>query len=142
MSDSDSPVWRKWRELIGRRRKSGQSVAEFCRDNGVSAASFYAWSRRLREAGGGPAFVEAVVVPPAASASGSGATLDVRLRGGRRVRVGPGFDRRLLAEVVATLEAVPTAPEPAAPVPAAPVPTAPVPAARVSSAGPFARGRS
>jgi hypothetical protein len=33
--------------------------------------------------------------------------IELRLRGGRRVRVGRGFDRQLLAEVVAALEAMP-----------------------------------
>jgi hypothetical protein len=31
---------RFWRDLIERQRKSGMSVAVFCRDRGVSAASF------------------------------------------------------------------------------------------------------
>lgn len=38
-----------WKQRITRQRRSGLSVAEFCRQEGCSQQSFYAWSRRLRE---------------------------------------------------------------------------------------------
>lgn len=79
------------------------SVAAFCRRNGVAASSFFAWKRKLGSARTTPAFVEATVartpVPP------SPRRIEVLLRGGRRVRVGVGFDPALLAQVVAALEA-------------------------------------
>ena len=77
-------------------------MAAFCRDNHIATSSFFAWKRKL---GGAPAaFVEARVVgTPRASA----AWIELRLRGGRRVRVvRRGFDPGLLAEVVAALEAM------------------------------------
>lgn len=37
-----------WGERLGKQRRSGLSIAEFCRQEGVSAASFYAWRRRLQ----------------------------------------------------------------------------------------------
>lgn len=37
-----------WRELIERQRSSGRSIAAFCRESGVSVASFYEWKRKLR----------------------------------------------------------------------------------------------
>lgn len=39
----------RWRERLGRWRKSGQSIAEFCRGEGVSQPSFYLWRRRLTD---------------------------------------------------------------------------------------------
>ena len=39
---------REWRQRIQRQRKSGLSVAEFCRTEGVSSASFYTWRRKLQ----------------------------------------------------------------------------------------------
>ena len=39
---------RYWRDLIGRQRSSGQSIAAFCREAGVSAVSFHEWKRKLR----------------------------------------------------------------------------------------------
>ena len=39
---------RQWRQRIERQRKSGLSVAEFCRTEGVSSPSFYTWRRKLQ----------------------------------------------------------------------------------------------
>lgn len=53
---------REWRERMGRWRRAGLSVSEFCRREGVSEPSFYQWRRRLqpRPAGGeAPAVGEA-----------------------------------------------------------------------------------
>ncbi len=37
-----------WRERFGRQRRSGLSIAEFCRREDVASASFYAWRKRLK----------------------------------------------------------------------------------------------
>lgn len=39
----------EWAERIRRRRESGLTVAEFCEWEGVSAASFYNWQKKLRD---------------------------------------------------------------------------------------------
>ena len=94
----------KWREVIGRQRSSGLPVAVFCRRHGIPVSSFYAWKRKLGRAATAPAFIEAKVVngPPAQRSVG---TMEVCLRGGRRVRVKrEGFDRDLFAELVVALE--------------------------------------
>ena len=39
-----------WQERLRRYGRSGLTVAEFCRRDGVSIASFYEWRRRLAEA--------------------------------------------------------------------------------------------
>ena len=49
----------QWQALLARSARSGLSVAEFCRREGVSTASFYTWRKRL---GAG-----AAEVPPAAA---------------------------------------------------------------------------
>jgi hypothetical protein len=38
----------QWRDRMQRHAASGQSVAEFCRSESVSDASFYLWRARLR----------------------------------------------------------------------------------------------
>jgi transposase-like protein len=87
---------------VDRQRASGLGVAAFCREHGVAAASLYAWRRRLAQAALAPAFVEAKVVDsPAAEAAG---VIEVCLRGGRRLRVGGGFDAGVLSELVTVLE--------------------------------------
>jgi hypothetical protein len=94
----------KWREVIGSQRSSDLSVAAFCRRYGIPVSSFYAWKRKVGGAPTAPAFIEAKVVngPPAKRLVG---TMEVCLRGGRRVRVKrEGFDRDLFAELVVALE--------------------------------------
>ena len=38
----------QWRQRIDRQQQSGLTVAEFSRREGLSAATFYAWKRKLR----------------------------------------------------------------------------------------------
>lgn len=38
-----------WMERLARQRRSGLSIAEFCRREGISPPSFYAWRRRLEK---------------------------------------------------------------------------------------------
>lgn len=44
---SDPAKREQWAKRFERFEKSGQTVAEFCRDEGVSAASFYQWRQKL-----------------------------------------------------------------------------------------------
>jgi hypothetical protein len=111
MSKAEAPARRKWRKIIERQHASGLSVAVFCRGNGVPTSSFFAWKRKLAgpaanapaasPAGAVPGFVEATISNPRCCRA---SPIRVRLRGGRHVLVRPGFDRDLLAEVVAFFE--------------------------------------
>ncbi len=74
----------QWQALLARATRSGLSVAEFCRREGVSTASFYTWRKRLGAAGPGTAATvgEAAFVdlgPPEATES-AGAVLRLRRR--------------------------------------------------------------
>ena len=111
MIEPASSLSRQWRDLIRRQRASGLSVAGFCRQNGVAGSSFFAWKRKSGPSLAAPAFIEATVAPrpswPRSATPPQGRSarcIEVRLRGGRRVRVWRGFDRGLLAEVIAVLE--------------------------------------
>jgi hypothetical protein len=44
----DQALREQWRQRIERQRGSGLSIAEFCRREGVSQASFHGWKRKLR----------------------------------------------------------------------------------------------
>jgi len=44
-------LWNQWRQRVKRQRESGLSIAEFCRREKVSAHSFHAWKRKLRQPG-------------------------------------------------------------------------------------------
>jgi len=45
----DAAKERYWRAAISEQRRSGQSVRAYCRDGGLSEASFYAWRRELKQ---------------------------------------------------------------------------------------------
>src|SRR4029077_2664355 len=93
----------QWRRWIEEWRTSGLSVRAFCARHRLSQASFYAWRRELqRREAAPPAFVPVRVV--AADGPPPGTTIEVVLRGGRTVRVAPGFDAATLQHVVAALE--------------------------------------
>ena len=94
---------RKWQRLISEQGRSGQSVAAFCRERKLCASHFYWWKKRLG-ASGAEKFVE-VKLAAAAPTLGAGEDrrVEVVLRNGRSLRVGPGFDPewvRALAVVV------------------------------------------
>ncbi len=130
--DRRRQVWGKWRKLVSEQGRSGQTVAAFCRERGLCAPHFFAWKKRLREAGVGPEvlrtalgeFVEVQVAPGGwgqarealderaagvvRGASVSRVAGDVRvevlLKNGRSLRVGPGFDAELVRVLMAVVE--------------------------------------
>ena len=119
-------LWGKWRKLVSEQGRSGQTVAVFCRERGMCAPHFYVWKKRLREADAGQGvlrapftkFVEVEVTPggwgqaggaPDVGAAGvsraaGDARVEVLLKNGRSLRVGPGFDAELVRALVAVVE--------------------------------------
>ena len=94
----------KWRGLIAEQSGSGQSVAVFCRDRGLTTGQFFAWKTRLRRAAE-EQFVEVQVERTAAQVPRRhSSAVEVHLAEGRRVFVEPGFDAEHLRAVVAALE--------------------------------------
>lgn len=96
----DVGLEQRWRERLARWQQGDAAVADFCDDEGVSVASFYAWRRRFHAAPPPATFVPVRVVTPPPTA-----TLEVGLAGGRTIRVPVGFDAQHLRAVVAALEA-------------------------------------
>jgi hypothetical protein len=96
-----------WRRRVRQWHGSGLSIAEFCRQQKLAAASFYNWRRTLAQRDAEatefvPVRVLAEPVPaPSASAA---AGLELVLDGGRRLRVGPAFDDATLRRLLAVLE--------------------------------------
>ncbi len=88
----------EWREIIAQQQVSGLTVAAFCRRARLSAVSFFAWRRKLR---GAVTFAEVKILPEVGAASSA---IELHLSSGRWLTVRPGFDRRTLLELVATLE--------------------------------------
>jgi hypothetical protein len=94
----------EWRRRLRRFRKSRQSIAAFCRQEGVSPPSFYLWRKRLaevpaeRQIAAPPAGFRPVRIVPAAGVS-------VQLPGGSQLLV-PGGDAECLRVVVETIARV------------------------------------
>jgi len=103
----------RWTRIVRDQASSGLSVAAFCARHGLAVSTFYPWKRRLASEAtqtpraATPAFVEARMVPAErrpVSADDHGGGVTIVLACGRRVFVAPGFDPRLLLDVLGTLE--------------------------------------
>lgn len=106
----DLGLERQWRRRLREWQRSGMTGRDFCRQHSLSEPSFYGWrreiARRDREQATTPTpgFVPVTLVESPRTDDGA---IDIRLRGGQRLRVRVGCDRRLLADVVAVLEGRP-----------------------------------
>ncbi len=100
----DSRKVRQWQRRMTRFQQGQQSVAEFCRKEGVSAPAFYHWRKRLAGRSG-PA-EEAAGFWPVRLAGANGTWvadgIAVRLPSGTQLQV-PTSDRRVLRLVIGTL---------------------------------------
>jgi transposase-like protein len=99
----DARKQREWQGRLKRFEQSRQTVAAFCREEGVSTASFYAWRRRLtqrssqaaREQGEAPRGFTPVRLVGSAS-------ITARLPGGTQLEI-PIADARVLRLALDTL---------------------------------------
>jgi transposase-like protein len=124
-----------WEEVVRRWQESGQSVRGYCRAEGLRESAFFFWRRKLERRGqpseakgpprlppplasavpalkrrsssprGVPAFLPVRVTSGGPAEAPRG--VEIVLTNGRLVRVGAGFDRQTLAEVLAVLEVRP-----------------------------------
>lgn len=97
-----------WREVVAEWRRSGLSMAAFCRERELVPTTFYTWRRRVEPANGDEAFVPVHVV----ASSGPDdercePSLEVVVAGGRRVMVREDFDSETLQRVIMALETLP-----------------------------------
>lgn len=96
----------EWRSIIRDQRRSGLSVAEFCRRAGVQPVTFYAWRRRLRHE---HSFVEVKIADGVGAgvpheAASAPRVLELRLPRERSVLIPPDFDPQVLRALLAVLE--------------------------------------
>jgi hypothetical protein len=98
-----NPKADEWAERIAAQRRSGMSVKQFCKEQGLTEYSFYAWRKRLRESGP----VQFALVERSARRQERTAepVLEVVLATGERLRIGPGVDITTLRTVVDVLRA-------------------------------------
>ena len=106
MREDRQTAWDKWRVLVSEQAGSGQSVSAFCRERGVPLWQYFAWKKRLKQTAAGQ-FVAVEVRRGEEPGQRTGAyspAIEVRLGGGRRVLVRPGFNADHLRAVLAALE--------------------------------------
>jgi hypothetical protein len=98
----------RWRGLLTEQTESGQSIAGFCRERALPVWQFYEWRKRLRAQTESFVAVEVVASEPAplpAPLTGMpSAPIEIRLRGGRSVLVGPAFEASHLRRLLQVLE--------------------------------------
>lgn len=100
----------EWREILAAKADSGQTVAAFCQERGITEYCYYYWQRRLNghprtrrvegRAPGGEGFVELV---PAGSVSAGHVTVRLPHLGGVEVVLAPGFDDATLRKLLPIL---------------------------------------
>lgn len=96
-----NPKADEWAERIAAQKRSGISVKQFCKEQGLTEYSFYAWRKRLQERG--PvrfALVEKSARPQERTAE---TALELVLAAGERLRIGPGVDITTLRAVLDVL---------------------------------------
>jgi hypothetical protein len=93
----------EWAERIAAQPRSGISVKQFCKEQGLTEYSFYAWRKRLQERGAVRfALVERNARQQERPAE---AVLELVLTTGERLRIGTGVDTATLRAVLDILRA-------------------------------------
>ncbi len=93
----------QWAERIAAQRHSGTSIKQFCKEQGVTECSFYAWRKRLQESG--PVRFALVDRSPRHQARGAEAALELVLANGERLRISGDVDGATLRTVLDVLRA-------------------------------------
>ena len=93
----------EWAERIAAQQRSGISVKQFCKEQGLTEYSFYAWRKRLHE--GGPVRFALVERKARQQERTPEAVLELVLPTGERLRIGAGVDTATLGAVLDILRA-------------------------------------
>lgn len=104
----------QWRKRVAEAARSGNSIREFCRQQGVPESQFYAWRARLNGKVHGMARRRAMSATKAAtfalvseSPGELDAGIELVLADGRRMRIRRGVDEATLRTVLAAVGAAP-----------------------------------
>jgi hypothetical protein len=97
-----NPKTEEWTERIAAQGRSGMSVKQFCKEQGLTECSFYAWRKRLRNESGPVRF--ALVERSARRQERTAEpVLELVLATGERLRIGAGVDIVTLRSVLNAL---------------------------------------
>jgi hypothetical protein len=98
-----NPKADEWAERIAAQARSGVSVKQFCKEQGLTECSFYAWRKRLQEKG--PVRFALVERRAQRQERTVEAGLELVLATGERLRIGTGVDTATLRAVLGVLRA-------------------------------------
>jgi transposase len=91
----------EWAERIAAQQRSGMSVKQFCKEQGLTEYSFYAWRKRLQE--NGPVRFALVEKGARRQERTPEPALELMMATGERLRIGPGVDVTTLRTVLDAL---------------------------------------
>ena len=98
-----NPKADQWAERIAAQQRAGISVKQFCKEQGLTEYSFYAWRRRLQQTG--PVRFALVDRSPRRQEREAEAALELVLATGERLRISSGVDATTLRTVLDALRA-------------------------------------
>jgi transposase len=98
-----NPKADEWAERIAAQGRSGMSVKQFCKEQGLTEYSFYAWRKRLQEKG--PVRFALVERSSRRQERTAEAVLELVLATGERLRIGTGVEPATLRVVLDVLRA-------------------------------------
>jgi transposase len=90
----------RWTERLARFANAGQTIADFCAGEGVSAPSFYAWKRKLAPPPASPPPLVPIHITPSLDVVG----LELVLPSGSRLRLPADYPPERLAALLRGLE--------------------------------------
>ena len=98
-----NPKADQWAERIAAQQRFGISVKQFCKEQGLTEYSFYAWRKRLQQTG--PVRFALVDRSPRRQERGAEAPLELVLATGERLRIRAGVDATTMRAVLDVLRA-------------------------------------
>ncbi len=101
IEERTTPKADEWAGRIAAQQRSGMSVKQFCKEQGLTEYSFYAWRKRLQ--GKAPVRFALVDRRGARQELATEAALELVLANGERLRIGAGVDAATLRTVLAVL---------------------------------------
>jgi hypothetical protein len=98
-----NPKADEWAERIAAQRRSGISIKQFCKEQGLTECSFFAWRKRLQQTG--PVRFALVEKSTRRQERTTEPVLELVLATGARLRIGAGVDGATLRTVLDVLRA-------------------------------------
>ena len=96
-----NPKADQWAERIAAQQRAGISVKQFCKEQGLTEYSFYAWRKRLQQTG--PVRFALVDRSPRQQERTAEAALELMLATGERLRISAGVAAATLRTVLDVL---------------------------------------